>query len=261
MAASADFQTTAGKNLCVLALLCTTQPVNPDEVLRLLHEATAKATQPLSKFLDPLLRVQETFNRCIEDLRKFGEEDRRYFHSILTHRIQFIRYSVFLPSFDRDIKDLEQTIQTKQDRIGILQDRIKRNVGRKVDQKDERDRLLAENSSTRVKLDKLKTLRQNTFSKAQHASHLASLERQKLSQEVDKEVFKEFEALIQEREVLKSQFFLSNNWGKLLTEEKVQTAFDAILRSVGPKPLAKMGPPPLSFWQWICCCRSISRIR
>jgi hypothetical protein len=250
-----DLQTSIGKNIIALALLCETSEVQPNEVLGLLRKATGWAISSFAEFEKPLLNIQGVYNQCIEHLRKFEQADRQAFHQIIANRTHYQRVSAILPLLEKEMEALRETIAGKQRRIQMLP-----HTGKLIDQKREREKLLRENSHTTTKLNKLEKLHVDAERAAMNAGTRANLLRLQLSDEVDMEVFKSFEHTVLERETLKARFFLSNGWSTLVQDCKVQNAFDAILREAAPQQLAKLTrSTPIKWWQWICCCRPTSR--
>lgn len=238
-----------GQKICALALLCRTEDVCPDCVVMYLHQATAGGKQSLAPYEKSLLKVQKAYTECIALLKTFPVDVREKIHQTITHRTEYCRYSQLLPIFDRDIAKMEGEIQERGKEAKRLQDRISSETGKKVEQKAKRTQLLTDNSSAGKKLNDLREMRKDVAERVQRAYTQANLARAQLAKEsanVNIPVFKSFERLIEEREKLKAQFFLANGWTEILVDCKVQNEFDAILRAAAP--------PPLTFWQWVCCC-------
>ncbi len=238
-----------GQNISALALLCRTEDLCPDCVVEYLHQATAGGKQSIALYEEPLLKVQKAYAECIGHLRTFPAHVREKIHEIITYRTEFFRYGQLLPAFDRDILKMEGEIQNRGKEAKRLQDRISNGIGDKVEQKGIRTQLLIDNSSSGTKLNEVRSMREEVAVRVQRAFTQANLARAQLAKEssdVNMPVFKSFEKIIEEREKIKAQFFLQNGWAEILVDCKAQNEFDAVLRAAVP--------PPLTFWQWVCCC-------
>lgn len=246
-----DPQTAVARSIFTLAGLCKASepPLSSQEVLQQLRKITVGAKHPFSEFEKPLIAIQRIYSECIGHLKKFPEKERAWIHAVILSETEFHRHKAFLPIFDLEIEKMQGEIDWRQEEIRDLQGRIGKGLGDKVQQKARRAQLLSECSILGTELNRMKDLRADIAKKVLDASNKAKLARAEMgrkSHQMDMGVFKGFEELIEKREKIKTLFFLTNNWPLLLLDNKVQNAFDAILR-------ATVVTPP-SCWQQICCC-------